>query len=182
MFKYRFVILFIMTPIICGIGFNGCSRKQEPEPGRYYSKEKGFSIKFPEDWETKTGRAEYEPVIQAASRWEDDVDRFREYISIEVDDLYGEVSLEDYYKDSVEEQIKTIPSFREIESGELRLRNVRARWIIFGIGSEEEANTALVYCLVKGRRGYLISCVAEASKFPDYRSRFEEIVRSFRFE
>ncbi len=69
-----------------------------------------------------------------------------------------------------------------IERGDLQIDTKDAKYIIFDIGMDEGYNRVISFTLARDNRGYLISCLAEASKFDEYVSQFEQAANSFRFE
>ncbi len=120
--------------------------------------------------------------IEAVSLWENDEDPFSEYIGIDIAKMPEETTLSELFDSMVEEQAKEFKYFNEIERGDITINGEDARYLIFDIGMEEGRNRVISYTLIKGKKSILISCVAEDTKFEDYRGRFEESAATFRFE
>jgi hypothetical protein len=152
------------------------------EPGRYYDKDSGFSIKFPDEWSVREGYQEDEALVESVSPWEDDLDEFADHVSVDVEKLVPEVSLEAYFDETMEYQMDELPGFELRERGDTDLDNTDAMYVVFDFESEGGMVTVLGYATVKGSRGYLISCVAQTSKFHMYEDKFEEVAHSFKFE
>ena len=133
-----------------------CSKKREP--GRYYSNESGFSIIFPEEWEITEGDGETAPIVEAVSPWEDDSDRFSEYVSVDIDDLPVKMSLEEYFAEVQLANSEDYPHYEEHDTGTIEIGSLEAMWTRFDVGSSEGMMAALGLVMLKGKRGYLISC------------------------
>lgn len=173
----RMILTFIFIFV-----YSACSRHHCTEPGCYHNKEKGFLITFPKEWNIEEGDGETEPIVEAVSPWEDDEDRFSEYVSVDIEELAEKMSLEDYFLQLRKEQSLDFPYFEEHDRGDVAINNRDAKWILFDVGSSEGIVRVLGFVLIKGKRGYLISCVAEGSKYDSYAETFEEIAYSFRLE
>jgi hypothetical protein len=159
-----------------------CSCGKNREPGRYYNEKKGFSIEFPDKWEIKKGDGVETPLVEAVSPWENEDDPFSEFISVDVEEFSEEIDLGKYAARLRQDQVGEFQYYEEIDRGETTINGVDAKITVYDIGMEEGTNRVLGFVLVKGMRGYLISCVAEDTKFSEYRETFEEAVFSFRFE
>ncbi len=172
--------LIILAVLGCICLIFSCSKKREA--GRYYSDESGFSIIFPEEWEITEGDGETTPIVEAVSPWEGDSDRFSEYVSVDIDDLSVKMDLEDYFVEVRQANSEDYPNYEEHDIGETEINNQDAMWTRFDVGSPEGVMSALGFVMIKGKRGYLISCVAEDARYDSYRETFENIVHSFRLE
>ena len=124
MFKIFFKIYIIMVIIILfGFGLNGCSQK---EPGRYYIKDEGFSIKFPDKWEIKEGFMG--TAVLALSQQEGPADIFQENVNVVVEQLAGKSSIEEYLQINLTNMRKLLTDFEEYKKGELY-------WLYFTSGN-----------------------------------------------
>lgn len=182
MFLKRPADLFVLLLLAVGLGLVTCSHEAAIDPDRYYDKANGFSIKYPEAWSVCEGHAEDDPMVEGLSPWEDDYDEFAEHMTVDVELIEAGTSLDSYSEETIEAQMAEIPGFEVTERGRATLDGEDAVWIVFDFESEGGMVTVLGYSLVKGERGYLISGVAQSSKFSSYRNRFEQIAESFRFE
>jgi hypothetical protein len=167
------VLLSICVIFSCG---------KEREPGRYYSEAGKFSIVFPKDWEIVEGDGVSEPLVEAVSPWEDDEDRFSEYVSVDIEDFSEKMSLEEYFEKVREANSADYPDYEEYDTGDKLINNQIAKWTRFDVGSSEGVMAALGFVMIKGKRGYLISCVSDGSKYDIYKMTFDDIVSSFRIE
>jgi hypothetical protein len=178
----KVLILIVIGVLGLGSLFAGCSGKSAAEPGRYYDRDRQFSIKFPEEWMIREGDGEEWPKVEAVSPWEDDYDEFSEYVTVDVEELPDASDLDTYFAETVRWQTDETPSYNERSRGDTEIDEVAAKWIAFDFESEGGIITVVGYSLVKGDTGYLISCVAQATKFESYKSQFDRIVNSFRLE
>ena len=177
MFRKQFAVLAISALMVFGLALNGCSRR---EAGRYYSKDKGFSIRFPDKWETKEGFMG--TTILAVSAQEGPADTFRENVNVYVEELPRVYSLEEYWQLSLTNLRKLMTDFKEYDSGKATIGGEEATWLIYSFRMGTVKTKVIVYALVKGRRGYVITCSAGPDKFDEYKTTLEEIAESFKFE
>jgi hypothetical protein len=168
------VLLFVFVTV------SSCGGSREP--GRYYNDENSFSIDFPDEWMLREGDGIDSPLIESVSPWEDDEDLFSEYVGVDIDELTGKADLKECFDEFKREQAQEFDHYEELESGDVEIDEIDAKYIVFDIGMEEGYNRVLAFLLVKGSREYFISCVAERSKFDDYRPVFEDVAHSFRCE
>ncbi|MFH1313403.1 MAG: PsbP-related protein [Candidatus Eisenbacteria bacterium] len=180
--RNRTIILMLIAIAIEGLTLPGCSRNSAPEPGRYYDRAERFSIRFPEDWMIREGDGEEYANVEAVSPWESDYDEFSEYVTVDVEELEGDMDLAGYFELTSDLQTEDTPAYRETGRGDAVIDDINAKWIAFDFEDEGGPISVLGYALVEDNNGYLISCVAQTSKFARYKSRFDYIVNSFRPE
>jgi hypothetical protein len=159
-----------------------CSGETIRIPGRYYHDELKFSIEMPDDWEIREGDGVESSLVEAVSPWEDDEDAFSEYIGVDVEELPGKIELDELFDSMREEQAREFSYFKELDRGDITIDRQDAKYLFFEFEIPEGRNRAISYTLVKGGKGFLISCVAEASKYDRYADAFETAAVSFRFE
>ncbi len=163
---------------LLGVSLSACSPSQEP--GRFYDEGKRFSIKFPQDWETKKGGMG--TVVMAFSPQEGPADGFRENVNVVVEELPRAISLQEYTELSLVNMRKLLTDFQMQESGDTSIGPNSAKWYIYSHRSGSVKATVLQYFLVKDRRAYVISTAAEPGQFSRYKPRFEEIAQTFRVQ
>ncbi|MCK4322643.1 hypothetical protein KAX08_09025 [candidate division WOR-3 bacterium] len=182
MLKKFFLTLFLLIFVFSWFGINGCGKKSPPEPGRYYNKTKGFSIKFPKGWEIFEGQTEEDPVVEAVSPWESDSDMLSEFISIYVDELPNWMDLDDYYSELSINSENELAHYQEEDSGTSTIDDTYVKWLIFSYTVAEGAMQNISYLFFKDHQAYIITCNSEPEKFYMYKSKFEEVAQSFKFE
>jgi hypothetical protein len=172
--------------VACGILavclLNSCSGETVRIPGRYYHDEMKFSIEFPKEWEIKEGDGEESSLVEGVSPWEDDEDAFSEYIGVDVEEFSEKIKLDELFDSMREDQAREFSYFKELDRCDIVIDGQDAKYLLFEFELDEGRNRAKSYTLVRDKRGYLISCVAEASKYDQYAEAFEAAAASFRFE
>lgn len=159
-----------------------CSGETVRIPGRYYHDGMQFSIEFPKEWEIREGDGMELSLVEAVSPWENDEDAFSEYIGVDVEELSEKVKLGELFESMRENQALEFSTFKELDKGDIKIERQDAKYLLFEFDMSEGRIRVMSYTLVKGKRGYLISCVAEASKYDRYKEAFEAAAASFRFE
>ena len=158
----------------------GCGSKEPPEPGRYYDEGRGISIRFPEGWDI----VEEEDVdaVSAVGPFESDEDMLQESISVSVEDLDDEMTVDEFssYVNAV--TAAECADYHVELSGSATIADLPANWIIFSYKEHEGTIMTLGYSLVKGKRGYLITCNAEPHNYASYSSIFATAAESLRIE
>lgn len=177
MFRVACVLLTFITFVLLGFGVNGCT--PSPEPGRYYHKELGFSIKFPDGWDILL-EDDGTTIIASCPIKKDD--RFYVDVSVGMNILPFGADLDYFFHEAKRWMNVDSATIEEEESGELTIDGKEAKWVLVNYHVPGGYGRTLGYCLKKRRRGYVISCAAEYSEFSEYRSLFEEVAQSFRFE
>jgi hypothetical protein len=172
----------VLCLVLVSVSQITCSGERPRDPGRYYHEAQNFSIAFPDGWRVVEGDGIDAPLVEAVSPWEDEADPFSEHISISVEDFAKNVDLEKFFETLREQDAREFSYYEEGEIRDARVDGEDAKFSIFDIGMEEGNNRVLSCTIVKGKKGYLISCVAEASKYELYEPVFEAALGSFRFE
>lgn len=180
MFRRKPPCLVLSALVLSCVSPGGCARRPPPEPGRYHSKEKGFSIRLPKEWERREGIMG--TTVIALSPQEGPADQFRENVNVFVEELPRTISLEEYSTLSLANLRKLMTDFQELGTGEAVIGKATAVRRISSYRMGQFSLKALAYSLVKGRRAYVITCSSEAEQFDTYLGKFEDIAESFRLE
>lgn len=151
--------------------------------GRYCNQEKGFSIKFPETWRIEEGTGPpVAPHVSAFSPYETSADQFAENVNIIVVKEPHAVSLENVTERGIAILRKNMKGFYLHERGQLVTANSNSTWFIHSFNYQGVQLKAIKYTFVKGNYVYMITCTAEASKFPAYEKQFRNIAQTFQFD
>jgi len=156
----------------------GC-QKSQPEPGRYYAKADGFSIRFPADWERKEnvmGTTVVAMSPEAAG------DEFRENVNVVVEPLASPMDLEAYLALGLANMTRLLAEGAEPEVADAELGASPAKRIIYETTLGQVRVKGLMVLAVKGQRGYAMTCSAMPETFETFRPTFDEIAGTFRFE
>ncbi len=151
-----------------------------PETEMYHNARWGFSIKFPDDWTVEEGEEEGTTVMAMAPT-DDGDDEYAEICAVMAGELDSEMTLETFFQ-SMLDGLDAEPS--ELETGEANLNGHDAKWAVTSVYDPElDMETKwLIYALVEDERGYMITCMSEATQFSDDRSELEGIAESFRLD
>jgi len=177
--RKRFVALAVLGLAFLPVSLAGCS-SGEPEPGRCYKKQDGFSIRFPAEWEQKEnvmGTA-----VMALSPAEGEADTFRENVNVTVEKLQSPMDLEKYLELSMANLKKLLAAGQAPEVSDATLGGEKAKRVVYQTTMGPIGVKGALYVAVKGRRGYALTCSATPDSFDAYKARFEEIAGTFRFE
>lgn len=147
--------------------------------GKYANKEKGFSITFPKNWETKEGIAG--AVVASLSPRESDSDNFRENVNIVIEDLPKDLTSEEYYQAGIV-NLRKVPDFKEDQKGKITIDGKEAVWLIASHKSSNVSAKMIQYYVVKGKKAYVITGTALADSFGKYKPQFDQIAQSFKSE
>lgn len=164
----RVSVFFLAVLMSCII--IGCN-SQPKEPGRYYNKSKGFSIKFPDGWE----EIKKPPVgieIQVTNP------ENTEKIAVQVQKISPQQTLTDgfnYMKSHIQNYGGGISS----EGQAVIIDNNDAKWFISHLYNEK-----ILYYLVK-KEDYLYAIMLGCDKdafSDDFENKMREVAKTFRFE
>ena len=179
MARTRFVALAVVGMAFLPALLAGCT-SQPPEPGRYYKKQDGFSIRFPESWEQKENVMG--TVVMALSPPEGADDAFRENVNVAVESLPTPMDLEKYLELSMANLKNLFSAGQEPEVSDAALGGGQAKRIVYQTTMGQVHVKGMLCLAVKGRRGYTVTCSATPETFDAYKEPFEKIVETFRFE
>jgi hypothetical protein len=182
MSRIGYGVMAAVAVLTCCAVLTGCSGDSDGEPGRYSSSTYGFSIVFPQGWEIVEGDGEEVAMVEATSPWEDDDDEFSEHITVDVEDITKGTTVEVYFEETMEAQASMIPGFKTKARGRTTIDGRDAIWVEFDMEEEGGSLTVLGYAMVKGNRGYLITCIAQDRKYVSYEDVFRQAVQTFRCE
>ena len=179
MARKRFVGLAVLGLTFLSASLAGCS-SGEPEPGRYYKKADGFSIRFPAEWEQKENVMG--TVVIALSPAQGADDAFRENVNVTVEALPTPRTLDEYCNLSMANLKSLLSAGQEPEVSDTTLGGEKAKRVVYQATMGQIGVKGVLYVAVKGDRGYAITCSATPDSFDAYKAQFERIVGTFRFE
>jgi len=173
--KKRLLLIVIITLNL--VLLMSCSRK---EKGRYYSDEYSFSIVFPKYWEIQ--QKEMGTAVIALSPEEGSQDDFRENVSITVEEVSGDITLDKYFVVSQQNLKSYSKDYKLLYKNNTWLSRKPAMILGFTYSmSGLKLKVLQYYCLYKNK-AYVITCTALPHSFDRYEEKFLKIVRTFRFE
>ena len=176
--RSRKTALLCMVIFFTSMTVTGCKKKDEA--GRYYSRNKGYSIKIPDSWDTK--KAYLGTDIVAVSPSEGPDDDFHENFNVMVQPLNESLTVDQFYQKSIP-GFKTITKeFREHSHGYVELDGKKARWDILSHKMGPLTIKVLAYITIHSTNGYVITFSSSEAKFSRYEEMFKNIADTFRFE
>ena len=145
----------------------------------------GFKILYPANWEKiDFGQAIEEDdrhiVVTFLSPLKDTLDRFREYLIIQVGEIMFNRSLEQYVDNQVNSLRRSLPNFEIVESNATAIKDNLAYTIvyIFKIGNDEYKVTEV--WITKDNKLYYIKYSTELGNSDNYESTVRKMIDSFR--
>ena len=164
-----------------GLGF-WMTNKDNAEPevslSLYENNEYGFKVNYPELWSQQNRDDLFAMGVVFFSPAEDDSDKFKERVSVLVENLSEGVSLDEYTTESIEE-IKRLsdPYVREPE--EIELGDNEGRKVVYT--GEEGGSTVqrMQTWSVKGDKAYVITYTASIGSYNEYLPAVQEMIESF---
>lgn len=159
-----------------GLCLAGCSSKP-PLPGQYTNKKDGFTITAPASWEKAEGKMGtvvlfLEPQAGAS-------DTFRENVNVVVEKLPAGMGLDGYVKLSDENMVKIVTDLSEVSSARVKLGKSDAQRIVFKHRMGIYNLKVLIYLVVHGGRGYILTCTAAVDEYEDHEATFEKTCKTF---
>lgn len=155
----------------------GCKKREE---GRYYNREKGFSIMVPSGWDIEEKKMRTDLI--AVSPAEGPEDSFRENFNVLVEELQTDMTSDEYYQKGIPLFKQFATDFAQHGSGTERIDGVEFRYDIISHRMGPLKIKVLQFLTVKKKKGYLITFSSADEKFDVYESMFKEIAKGFRFE
>ena len=165
-----------------GAGLWIFSQQQDPEPeialSSYENADYGFEVEYPEVWSRQNRDDFFATGVTFLSPLEDDSDEFKEQVSILVEDLPSDVSLEQYTEESIAE-IKKLSDPNVGDAQTVDLGENEGRQIIY-IG---EVNNNTVQRMqtwsIKDNRAYILTYTARPNSYNTYLPTVEKMIESF---
>lgn len=152
---------------------------QPEKPKEFVSKDKGYAIAIPKNWETKELK-EFGLDILVLIPPDANVGVMHERVTVIYAAVEGTADLEKFYKLSLENLKDAITDFKVDEVADVKLGNVDAKKILYSDKQFNDDIKLLQYFIVHKNRVYIITCSADASEYPRYKDLYEAVANSFR--
>ena len=179
---YRFIFASRIALLALAFGTIGLhANSKSAKPGQTYSnREKGFGITMPGGWEMK--RDVMGAVVVAISPLKGPKDVFRENVNVVVEDLNGPMTSKEYYTNSMKVLKQLFKDFKLEKQGVVKIDKHDFHFSVFSHRLGETRAKVLQYMAVNGKRAYVVTCSATPDAYKNYQARFEDTVKSFKFE
>ncbi|MCC0176211.1 serine/threonine protein kinase [Waterburya agarophytonicola K14] len=167
---------------IGGLGFWLLSQSENPEPetnlSLYENASEGFRVDYPEAWSKQNRDDFFATGVVFFSPLEDESDQFKERVSVLVENLSEEVSLDGYTERSITE----IKKLSDPYVGEAKFVNFgedEGRQVVYT--GEENGNTVqkMQTWSVKEDKAYVITYTARIDSYNSYLPTVEKMIESF---
>ena len=169
-----YFLLFLI--VACG------QTKQEQVPDDWKTFEQSnHSISYPPTWKLfQTKEMEMSFVIY--STLESNLDKFKENISFNIQDLSGQNMDLDKYAKISEEQIKTFIAYPVVKESK-RVKNDRGEYHKLIYTGDQEIFKFIFeqYIWIVDEEAYVLTLTSEQDKFNDFKETGEKILNSFKF-
>ena len=171
------IAAFVGLVIVMVIG--GCGSEPK-DPTRFYADDFDYSIKFPEGWEIEI--EEDGAVVSGVSPLDSEDDMLYETVSVSVEEMMFSINLDEYFN-AIQKSARSDFAWFDVELVEdVTIGGNKAKRTIFTWEDQGETVVTLGYCLVKGNKAYLITCISTDYDYDYYAADFEGAAESFRFE
>ncbi len=144
---------------------------------RYSSKEYGFSLLLPANWEEVEER---KTVIMLRASRDNATDRFQETINVVVTEFPTDILLSTFFELNKEELLRVFPAAFNIMESNIFAGRVFGKLLTFDGRVEDTVLRVLTACWIKNKRAYVVTCVAEVKNFPKYSRLFKKVLGSMR--
>ena len=181
-FKLVTAIATVLILLGGGIGSLAFLRQKDPEPkialSLYENTDYGFKVERPELWSIQNRDDFFATGVTFFAPLENDSDGFKERVSILVEDLPSDVSLEQYTEDSIAE-IKKLSDPNVGDAQTVNLGTNEGRQIIY-IG-EVNNNTVqrMQTWAIEDNRAYIVTYTARPDSYNTYLPTVEQMIESF---
>jgi hypothetical protein len=144
---------------------------------RYENTEFGFTLDYPEGWVVNEEQPGAEVFI---FNQESAQDGFGENLGVGVEELPGEITLEQYTQATMRNLEAGLGEFQVAEEGPTTIGGVPAYSIEYEAEQQGQLYTFLQTWLVEGQTAYVLTYTGQGEEFGTYRPEAESIIDSFR--
>lgn len=136
----------------------------------------GFTIFYPQNWEQRMVGT----TVVALSPQESPTDTFRENINVVFENLNAPMSSQQYAMLSFNAMQRQLNGFQLVQQGPAVVGGNQAHFFIYRHVMGQQLQV-LAYFIVRGNRGYVITCSASPADFARYQAIFNQIANTLRF-
>ena len=170
-----------MFALLAGVGWIVYQQRTgEPkiELAQYENSTQGFRVDYPEEWSRQNRDDFFATGVVFFSPLADENDRFKERVSILVENLSNEMTLEEYTQQSLDE-IKQLSDPALAPAKEIALGANEGRQVVYR-GEENGATVRRMQTwTVTGDRAYIITYTALPESYEEYLPLVEQTIASF---
>ena len=134
---------------------------------------------MPTGWDVKADDGDE---VVALEPKESKDDKFRENVSVIVENVKEGTGLDEYVERRVRDMKRLSESFSLGRSARADLGGVTARRLVYSMTFAGVKLKCVAFIAVRGAHGYVVTCAAEPHRFDRLLPLFKECVESFRFK
>ena len=146
---------------------------------RYYCRDHGFSISFPEGWKIR------ENVMGTRILAEMPEDRdgsiIKQNVNVVVETVRSPLSIARYIGLQMN-GLKKLKGMKIFETGDASVSGMTAKWFTCSYTINDFGYRAVVYALNRETTFYVVTGISQSNNFGRYERVFHKTARSFRFE
>ncbi len=146
----------------------------------YENSELGFQVNYPQVWSQQNRDDFFATGVIFFSPLEDDSDRFKETVSVLVENLSEDITLEQYTAQSISE-IKKLSDPNVGKAQIISLGETEGRQVVYGGEENGKRVRRMQTWSIQDNRAYVITYTALPESFESYLVPVEKIIESFEF-
>jgi hypothetical protein len=158
------IIRLLLFTLMC------CSPSHESQ----YFEGSRFSFSYPKGWSIEDNKS----FVDVTAPLEHPEERGQERLTI-VSGTTDGMTLEQCFKTYVLDEYRDQNQGILLGEGNVTINGKAAQWMEYKYG-EKSSMTTLVYLIYSSERFFLINTLSSSKRHPDYKVKFEGIVRSFK--
>ncbi len=163
----------ILILLIC-LSLAGCN----PFWRKYNNKEYKFTLLIPSSWEEEEGVDKTAVIAMSPLRGK--ADRYRENVTVVVNELPEEVPLVNLFEMNKDEFQKSLAGIYDTDEGDVFAGMIPGRWYSFN-SKVREINLKVISAIwVKGKKVYVVTCIGQLEEYPRYQRAFDKALHSLR--
>ena len=147
------------------------------QAGLFTSEKDGFSITGPNTWDMRESLMGMtvvflEPLANKS-------DTFHENVNVVVEMLPAGMDLDGYVKANLAGVAKALKGFKVVSSASAKIGKNTAQRMVYQHNTTGTNLKVLLYVVVSGGRGYVITCTSTPDQYPSHERIFEDICKTF---
>ncbi|TMI85792.1 MAG: hypothetical protein E6H10_02155 [Bacteroidetes bacterium] len=164
------------------LSFTFCSRSQADKSSQLTSLVKeNYKIEYPKSWTLDTSGLVGSELF-VFSPLENDTDKFKENVSLIIQNLAGQNIDLDKYKEISEKQIASMAANGKLfESSKAQTEKGNFYRLRYAMNQGNFKLIITSYCYIKDEKAYLITFTSEIDKYERYKKTGDKILDSFQF-
>ncbi|MBE9045729.1 protein kinase [Pleurocapsales cyanobacterium LEGE 10410] len=182
-FKFKIfpaiVGMFMFATVVSFWLFISKSSESEIQLSSYENSSQGFELNYPEVWSKQKRDDFFTSGTVFLSPLENDSDKFKERVSVLVEDLSGSMSLAQYTAESIAE-IKRLSDPNVGEAQTVKLGDRPGQQVIYEGEEHGSSIQRMQTWSVEGDRAYIITYTAQPQSYNKYLPIVERMIESFK--